>query len=228
MLGNQYYIYRHIRPDKNEVFYIGKGRNVKTSHSERHLEINGRNKWWKHIVAKNNGVFISEIIYCCDTESEINGKEIEFIKLYGRMDLQQGTLCNLTDGSDGSTGIKVSDTTKQKLRDRFSGANHPNYGKKLSEQTCIKKSESMKYSDKSLKGKKLPEWWKEKIRATKFGEQNPMFGKISSRAKRIIDTETGIEYTSIMEAAKSTPYQFQYISAMLNGTKKNKTNLKFA
>jgi len=55
-----------------------------------------------------------------------------------------------------------------------------------------------------------------------------MYGKVSHQAKKVIDIETGIEYNSIMESAKSTPYQFQYVSAMLNGTKKNKTNLIYA
>lgn len=227
MLDDQYYIYRHIRPDKNEVFYIGKGRNVKTSHSQRHLEIYGRNKWWKNIVNKNNGEFISEIMYCADTEDEINRKEIEFIALYGRMNLGIGTLCNLTDGGDGSTGIMVSDETRKKLSDKFSGEKHPNFGKKLSNETCKRKSKSMIASEKNLKGKKLPDWWREKISVTKIGDKNPMFGKKSHIAKKVVDTVTGIEYDSIMDAAKSTPYQFQYVSAMLNGTKRNKTTLKF-
>lgn len=226
MLENQYYIYRHIRPDTNDVFYIGKGRNVKTSHSKRCHETHGRNKWWKSIVAKNNGEYVTEIICVCDTEDEINKKEIEYIDLYGRRNKGKGTLCNLTDGADGSTGVIVSDKTRKKLSERFSGEKHPNYGKKLSKETCAKKSESMKNSVKNLKGKKLPDWWKDKIRQTKIGENNPMYGKKSHLAKKVIDVQTGIEYNSIMKAAKSTPYQFQYVSAMLGGKCKNKTSLK--
>jgi hypothetical protein len=164
----------------------------------------------------------------CDTEEEVNAKEVEFIKYYGRKDRGEGTLCNLTDGGDGSFGLITSEETKRKLSKRFKGKNHPNYGKKLSETTCLRKSKSMKNSDKNLKGKKLPDWWKDKIRQTKMGADNPMYGKRSARAKKVIDVVTGIEYDSIMEAAESTPFQFQYISAMLNGKKKNKTNLIFA
>ena len=108
MLDATYYIYRHIRPDTNEVFYIGKG-NMKTkNHGVRHLEKQGRNTWWKRIVDKNNGVYTSEIVCYCDTEEEVNQKEIELISFYGRKDLGKGTLCNLTDGADGSTGVIVS------------------------------------------------------------------------------------------------------------------------
>ena len=156
-----------------------------------------------------------------------NKKEIEFISIYGRKDMGNGTLVNLTNGGDGSVGVFVTNETRLKLSLMFKGENHPNFGKKLSKKTCMKKSESMKNSDKNLKGKKLPDWWKDKIRQTKLGEKNPMFGKKSPRAKKVIDIETGVVYNSIMEAANSTKYQFQYISSMLNGNKFNKTNLRY-
>lgn len=227
MLDKSFYIYRHIRPDTNEVFYIGKGNTFSKSHSNRAYEKHRRNKWWQNIVSKNNGKYKVEIIFECETELEVNKKEIEFIELYGRKDLGKGTLVNLTNGADGSVGIIVSKETRIKLRQKFSGENHPNFGKKLSKETCSKKSESMKNSEKNLKGKKLPEWWKYKIRQSKIGNKNPMFGKVSHRAKKIIDIVTNIEYNSIKDAAASTPYQFQYISAMLKGDKPNKTNLRY-
>lgn len=228
MLGD-FYIYRHIRLDTNEVFYIGKGNNVnpKKGLYERMNISKKRNKIWQSIVLKNNGVYESQILFECETEEECNAKEIEFIELYGRKDLNKGTLANLTSGGDGSLGIITKQETRDKLSLKFKGEAHPNFGKKLSEETCRKKSESMKNSDKNLKGKKLPNWWKDKIRQTKFGENNPMFGKKSAKAKNVIDIVTGVEYGSIMESAKSTTYQFQYVSAMLNGSKPNKTNLRY-
>lgn len=229
MLENNFYIYRHIRPDTNEVFYIGKGNNInpKKPLYERMVNYKKRNKIWQSILSKNNGLFKAEILYECETEEQCNIKEIEFIELYGRKDLGTGTLANLTNGGDGSLGIIITEKTRKLLSERCSGENHPNWGKKLSEETCRKKSESMKKSDKNLKGKKLPEWWKEKIRQTKIGTNNPMFGKKSPRAKSVIDIVTGIEYNSIMESAKSTNYKFQHISAMLNGKSPNKTNLRY-
>jgi group I intron endonuclease len=227
MLNMNFYIYRHIRPDTNEVFYIGKGNTFSKSHSNRAYEKHRRNKWWQNIVSKNNGNYKVEILFECETEDEVNKKEIEFIELYGRKDLGKGTLVNLTNGADGSVGVVVSKETRLKLSKMFSGENHPNFGKKLSKETCNKKSESMKNSNKNLKGKTLPDWWKDKIRQTKMGSDNPMFGEKSHLAKAVVDIETGIEYHSIMDAAKSTQYQFQYISAMLNNKKPNKTNLRY-
>lgn len=227
MLENNFYIYRHIRPDTNEVFYIGKGYLLSKSHSFRAKEKSRRNKWWQNIVAKNNGEYKIEIMYECATEKEANEKEIEFINLYGRKDLGNGTLVNLTNGGDGSAGIIASKETREKLSKLFGGENHPNFGKKLSAEVCLKKSESMKKSPHNLKGKKLPDWWKDKMRESKLGKNNPMFGKKSHQAKAVIDIVTGIEYHSIMEAAKSTKYVFQTVAEMLKNESKNKTNLRF-
>ena len=116
MLSNNFYIYRHIRPDTNEVFYIGKGNNLdkRVSPYSRAKCKNRRHSYWKRIVAKNNGVFLVEIMFECDTEEQINAKEIEFIALYGRKDLGKGTLINFTDGGDGAKGVVMTDEVKKK------------------------------------------------------------------------------------------------------------------
>lgn len=230
-INMKFYIYKHIRPDTGDVFYIGKGNTSKNSHELRYKTSSGRNKMWKAIVEKNNGVFIPEIICYCDTEAEVNELEKHYISLYGRRNLNNGTLCNMTDGGDGSVGIKVSEVTRQKLRDKFSGENHPNYGKKLSNETCLKKSISMKESDKSLKGKKLPEWWKEKIRETKIGELNPMFGITGSKhpnSRKVININTGEVYDSVSIAADKHGVKMKTLYNMLSGHRVNKLNLKFA
>jgi len=43
-------------------------------------------------------------------------KEMEFIKLYGRINNKTGVLANLSDGGEGNIGYVVSDETKEKLR----------------------------------------------------------------------------------------------------------------
>lgn len=78
------YLYRHIRLDKDEVFYIGIGG-----------------------IKKDN-----DLIY---------QKEIEFIKLYGRADKGEGTLCNLTDGGESPKGALVSKETKEKISNSLRG-----------------------------------------------------------------------------------------------------------
>jgi hypothetical protein len=98
-------VYRHIRLDKNEPFYIGIG-SMKRAYSKQ-----GRNVIWKNIVKKTD--YRVDILFEDLTREEACEKEIEFIKLYGRKDLGTGTLSNRTDGGEG-TG-NHSDETKLKI-----------------------------------------------------------------------------------------------------------------
>lgn len=104
-MDRTYFIYRHIRLDKNVPFYIGKGvttPNAKSYKWEYRRAFYGtecRSQYWWKIVRKAG--YEVEIIYETNDENKIDEKEKEFIRLYGRSDLGLGTLCNLTDGGDG-------------------------------------------------------------------------------------------------------------------------------
>ena len=112
----KYYIYRHIRPDKNVPFYIGRGANyADRSIYRRSKSLKGRNYIWKSIVAKNNNNYYIDIMYETDYLDEILKKEIEFISLYRKIIDNNGTLCNLTNGGDGSLGLKHTEETKNKM-----------------------------------------------------------------------------------------------------------------
>lgn len=130
------YVYRHIRLDTNDVFYIGIA-NHKRNDYVRANERARRSKWWKKIIEKTD--YRIEILFDGVTPEFAKEKEIEFIKLYGRRDLGLGTLVNMTDGGDGlinrvftaeyrkklSDAAKnriVSDVQKQKLRDHRLGS----------------------------------------------------------------------------------------------------------
>lgn len=217
----KYYCYRHIRCDKEVPFYIGMGtkrsRNYSsiTSEYERAYSKSRRNPYWLNITQQTE--YKVEIIFESNSYDEIKDKEKEFISIYKTL------LCNMTEGGEGTVGL----TPWNKGVKMWEETTHPNYGKTLSEETKRRKSESMKNSGKNLKGKKLPKKWRDNISKSVFGKGNSQYGKKSKNAKKVIDIETSIIYDSIMESAKSTPYQFQYVSAMLNGNKKNKTNLRF-
>lgn len=117
----KHYLYRHIRLDKYEPFYIGIG-SLKRWYTERtkYHRANSnylRNDFWKRIVAKTE--YKVEILLESDDYDFIKNKEIEFIKLYGRRNTNTGTLVNLTDGGDGNIGLIVSELSKQKSRERM-------------------------------------------------------------------------------------------------------------
>ena len=97
------YLYRHIRLDKNEPFYIGIGTSKYYSRAYRKK----RNNLWNKIVDKSD--YEVEILFDNLTWEEACEKEKEFIKLYGRINLNNGCLSNLTDGGEGTVNFLISD-----------------------------------------------------------------------------------------------------------------------
>ena len=87
------YVYRHIRLDKNQPFYIGIGSDAEYKRANERAR---RSELWKKITAKSD--YFVEIIADEVSVEFAKEKEIEFIKLYGRIDKRTGTLCNMTDG----------------------------------------------------------------------------------------------------------------------------------
>jgi len=104
------YLYRHIRLDTNQPFYIGVG--IKKEHFSSHkteyrraFEYKyNRTKYWKNIISSTE--YEVEILMESNDYKFILQKEAEFIKLYGRQDLGLGPLVNLNDGGGGSLGHK--------------------------------------------------------------------------------------------------------------------------
>jgi hypothetical protein len=131
------YLYRHIRLDKNEPFYIGIGND---KYYNRAFAKTGRNKIWHNIVSKTE--YEVEIIYDGMTKEQAFEKEKEFIKLYGRKNLGTGTLCNLTNGGEGGFGIVRSEENKRKISEKMKGKKNA-LGHKHSEETKRLLSEKM-------------------------------------------------------------------------------------
>lgn len=217
-----FYIYRHIRPDTNEVFYIGKGNNLSNHYNFRRKNVvSKRNKIWNNIVDKNNGIFLSEILFECETEQQANEKEVEFILLYGRKDKRSGSLANLTDGGDGCVGMKHNELAKKKMSESRSG--EKNYLSKkvinvdteevyinipiLSENCGIGKW----YLYKLISGKKsnftpyvfYSDYLEKGINWAACNSNIDKPKVILTNWEKVVDTETGVIYDNKKEAAKS-------------------------
>lgn len=111
----KYYLYRHIREDSGNPFYIGigtrqRGHNDKSIYLRAYTKAN-RSEFWENITNKTD--YYVEILYESKSIEEIKRKEIEFIKLYGRRE-NGGMLCNMTDGGDGLNTSNVSVTKRMK------------------------------------------------------------------------------------------------------------------
>jgi hypothetical protein len=97
------YLYRHIRLDKNEVFYIGIGKEDDEKY-RRAYDKNRRSILWKNIV--KNCPYEVQIILDNLTWKQACEKELEFINLYGKISDKTGTLANITSGGEGGDTIK--------------------------------------------------------------------------------------------------------------------------
>jgi hypothetical protein len=115
-------VYRHIRKDTNEVFYIGIGKTIK-----RMISKNYRNKHWHNIVNKTE--YYGEIIFDGISWEEAQIKERELIKKYGRRDLNEGTLVNMTDGGEGTSGYIHTEEWKLQNSIKSKGKIIPEYQK---------------------------------------------------------------------------------------------------
>lgn len=129
------YIYKHIRTDKNEVFYVGIGNDKKY---QRAYDKRKRTQLWKNIINKTD--YIVEIVEDGLTWETACEGEKKWIKHYGRKDLNKGSLVNMTDGGDGALGLIHTDVAKQKLSKANSGMGNGNWKKEYTAEERLKLS----------------------------------------------------------------------------------------
>jgi hypothetical protein len=164
-------VYRHIRLDKNEPFYIGIGKTEKRAYNKHN-----RSRHWKSIIA--NTSYKVEILFDDLSWGKAIEKEIELIELYGRKDLGLGTLVNLTDGGESLPGSKNPMFGKKRTDDEKRRISQKLTGNKLSEETKLKISQSGKGIKKSpeyiekIKGRKHSPESIEKMKKRVFTEEH--------------------------------------------------------
>ena len=103
-----FFTYSHQTADTGKIFYIGKG-----SRKDRQIAKIGRNKHWHNIVKKHG--FTAKILAYWDTEQEAFAHEKLLIASFRDMGHK---LANYTDGGEGSSGAKITEETRIKLRNR--------------------------------------------------------------------------------------------------------------
>lgn len=141
-MENKYYVYAHINPVKQEIFYIGKGK------GRRAFDKNDRNKHWHNTVNKYCG-FQVEILESNLIEEEAFEREKFYINFIGRY-----KLVNMTDGGEGASGNIQTEEVRKKISEFQKGKkpseetrkklSESKKGKKRSEETKLKMSESAK------------------------------------------------------------------------------------
>lgn len=217
----KHYLYRHIRLDTGEPFYVGVGTKNKRRHNNIEAEYHrayvktGKKQIWKNIVNKTD--YEVEILLESDDYDFIKQKEIEFVALYGRINLNTGILANLTDGGEGTLGRVVSEREKEICR---ATARKTFTGKPQSEEHKRKRFLYMCGENNPNYGKETTEEIKQKLRDALSGEN-------CYASKRIEHEETGEIYFSIKNAAEMCGYNYSTLRAYLNGSLVNKTKLRY-
>lgn len=169
------YVYRHIRLDKNEPFYIGIGSD---SVYKRARERTRRNEIWMRIVAKTN--YDIEILFDDVSWEYAKAKEIEFIALYGRKDNGTGVLSNMSDGGDGELNKVFTEEYRKKLSDAAKRRKEPQ--PQLQKIIQWRRDNRYFFTDETRAkiraahlGKKKTEKHKDALKKSKTGDKNPMF-----------------------------------------------------
>lgn len=118
MTTNNFYVYEHWRPDKNECFYVGKGR---TGRGSRANNFHHRNKWHLAINAKLIRAGLSiEVRFVAERLSEDDAFHLEIERIAHWRSLGV-MLSNITDGGEGFSGGRHSTESKGKISDRLKG-----------------------------------------------------------------------------------------------------------
>lgn len=181
------YLYRHIRLDKNTPFYIGIGVDSNGDYRRAYSKAN-RNKYWNNVVNKTQ--YEIEIIIDGITWDMACKKEVEFIKIYGRKDLGNGILVNMSEGGEGVTSLSkeamdrriasrkknyiVSDETKRKLSESHKGYKPTEETRRKlsikSKQNIISKETREKMASK-LRGRPQPQWQRDILSKAAIGKK---------------------------------------------------------
>lgn len=179
-----FYVYKYTDPTNMEPIYVGKGQGDRLDihWKQRIYHLNDNNPFLRRLrkIHDAGKQPIIEKIWEQDRSFESDELAEEFallveqeaIEKYGRRDLGTGTLWNLTDGGEGTSGMKHSDEAKAKIAEASKGRKH----RESSKQLIASKTSRIK-SDAE----------KDKIRAARAKQPEPHLGhKHSDETRKLI------------------------------------------
>ena len=172
---NNYYTYAYLRED-GTPYYIGKGKGKRAYKKTKRDSIKPPKDRSRIIKLKQNL-----------TEEEAFKHEKYMIFVFGRKDLGVGVLYNMTDGGEGTLGVKITPEFREKMRMIVTGRKHTEEAKeKISKSNKGKSSwikgkthseETKEKLSNSLKGRKVSEEARRSISKAQTGEKNTFYGK---------------------------------------------------
>lgn len=225
------HIYRHIRLDKNEPFYVGIG--LDDIPKRAYETKKRRSQWWNNIVNKYG--YSVDILFENVTIDFAKEKEKEFISLYGRIDLGTGTLCNQTNGGDGMNGWKANAENKINM----------SKAAKIRGTAMLNTPEIIEKRANSMRGKKrtpiqcerLAAWQRGIPKSKEFKENMSKSIMLNSEliekrknqpnCKKVLCLDNGVIYRSGAEAGRQLNIERSAISMCCLGKRDNAKGLKF-
>ena len=126
LLGGRTYIYCLYNPSNMEVRYVGKTINPVERFKNHISDAKRLNKYpvhkWINKLIKSNIEPKMQVIDFTDLESEWEQAEKDYITFFRWLNKTKNkTLLNITDGGEGTLGKKVSQETKDKIRNSLKG-----------------------------------------------------------------------------------------------------------
>ena len=209
MENKNFYVYVYLDPRKRgdytydeytfeyEPIYIGKGTRNRINHHLVRVNHGKTSLFYNKLRKIINDGFEPIRFKVLDglTEEESLIYEKKIILLIGRLDIETGTLCNMTDG--GEIGFKRTEESKRKLSESKKGNRNPMFGK----TTTQRQKDSVQEARKEGKIK-LSESGREKIIQNNKKRRGKKNNKIRSDVKNYLLISPINEYHNIYGAKK--------------------------
>lgn len=209
MENKNFYVYVYLDPRKRgnytydeytfeyEPIYIGKGTRNRINHHLVRVNHGKTSLFYNKLRKIINDGFEPIRFKILDglTEEESLIHEKKLILLIGRLDIETGTLCNMTDG--GEIGFKRTEESRRKLSESKKGNRNPMFGK----TTTQRQKDSVREARKQGKIK-LSESGREKIIQNNKKRKGKKNNKIRSDVKNYLLISPINEYHNIYGAKK--------------------------
>lgn len=171
-MDTRYYVYVYLDPRKPglyvfgelkfdyEPIYIGKGCRFRIIHHLKKRLVK-KSLFYSKLNRIINAGFEPIFYKVFDGLSEPDAlmKEVELIKLIGRIEMETGTLCNMSDG--GEIGFVRSEEARKNISESKKGEKNPMFGKKQNENQKRAAIENGIKAKERSKGKKWSEIYDE-------------------------------------------------------------------
>ena len=218
---NDNVLYIH-RKSNLEVFYIGIGK-LKRAYSHA-----SRNKFWKHTVEKYGNPIVEILIDNLSWE-EACFWEMFYISLYGRRDLKNGSLVNLTNGGDGVQNWGTPEERSKVHKDRIQKMGHDHVKKHMENMRSFITHEGLSNGAK----KRYPNQFENLMRGMKNKWESmtieekkirweKTFGTMT-REQRIDAAKRGIDSQSKEELSKRTAKGWEKLNSKQRSDKLKKS-----